>query len=237
MAISLLNHIGPGSLPERFSTAVRDLAGMETIESIETDTDHDLDALLEESERVYRAEPSQLWDPALPDDAIDRQWSTGKKAARDREATGWTVCEDEIAFYHTGDTLAYEAQATVSDGEDEDHLFYVGELAYDLPEGRAQEYIETRSERLTPEEAYEALEGEVAVSQWIFDDPCEPPLYREATGQEHLDAYLEEIDVDRAGLVQYEDGERAVFEGEHPSHGDTRIIASTGRNGIYESPK
>lgn len=234
MTISLLNHIGPGSLPERFTSAVRDLAGMETIDPIETGQDHDLDAVLADSRRVYRAEPSRLWDPALPDEQVDRQWSTGEKALRDREATVWEVLEEHITFYHTGDTLAYEARATVTDGHDEDMLFYAGELAYDLPEQRAEVYLETDSESLPPEQAYEALDGEVAFSQWIFDDPEEPPLYREDTGRDSLQAYLEEIDIEEAEWMQYDDGERAVFEGEHPSHGDTRIIASTGRNGIYE---
>lgn len=229
MAISLLEHIGPGSLPERFTTTVRELAGMETIEPIETATDHDLDAILEDSERVYRAEPSRLWDPALPDDKIDRQWSTGEKAVRDREATRWELIDDDITFYHVGETLAYEARATVTDGSEEERLFYTGELAYDVPEERAATYLETGSESVTPAEAYETLDDDVTVSQWIFDDPEEPPLYREDTGQDSLQDYLEEIDVDGADLTRYEDGQRAVFEGEHPTHGDSRIIASTGR--------
>lgn len=234
MAISLLDHIGPGSLPERFTSAVRDLAGMETIDPIETDQDHDLDDLLADSERVYRAEPSRLWDPALPDETIDRQWSTGRKAVRDREATDWDLIEEDITFYHTGDTLAYEARATVTDGQDEDRLFYAGELAYDLPEEQAEAYLEAESETVSPDDAYDALEGDVAVSQWVFDEPAEPPLYREDTGRDSLQEYLGEIEVDGAELVRYRDGQRAVFEGEHPSHGDTRIIASTGRSGIYE---
>ncbi len=234
MAISLLDHIGPGSLPERFTSAVRGLAGMKTIEPIETGHEHDLDSLLADSKRVYRAEPSRLWDRALPDDQIDRQWSSGKKAVQDQEATDWNVIEEDITFYHTGDTLAYEARATVTDGHEKDRLFYAGELAYDLPEERAQAYLEAESEECSLEEAYDALEGEVAVSQWVFDEPDRPPLYREDTGQDRLQDYLEEIDVDEAELVQYEDGQRAVFEGTHPSHGDTRVIASTGRNGIYE---
>jgi hypothetical protein len=237
MAISLLDHIGPGSIPERFSTAVREFAGMETLDPIETDPDLDLDTLLEDSKRVYRAEPSRLWDPALPDETVDRQWTSGEKAVRDREATDWEVLEDDITIYHTGDTIAYEARATVTDGHDEDTLFYAGELAYDLPEQRAEAYLEADSETITPGEAYEALDGEVAVSQWIFDDPEHPPLYREDAGRDSLQAYLEEIDIEEAELMQYDDGERAVFEGEHPSHGDTRIIASTGRNGIYESSR
>ncbi|MDY6778755.1 MAG: hypothetical protein SVU32_08885 [Candidatus Nanohaloarchaea archaeon] len=219
----VLDRFGPDSLLWKLTGTIKNIGTPEEeqLQQLEPAGDPDPVTLLDRSERVYAAEPADLWDETIGSglnpvqqllhDPIGKQFLHGTDAADGiRDLEEWDITDSQITYFHTNRTLGYDMNVQLEHQQTgrQETLFYIGDLEYGISQDHAPAYLNQFNEPRTATLPDRDTQDEVLYEEWLPPEQTHEPPYLTDERIPADEAYTRLKDATPERVIEQEDSYR-----------------------------